>query len=80
MAFAVVNYTLREETNDLRRERFFYDLVNHFYQFSDEKFRKRFRLRKKTAQDLLVLLMPELHRKAKRSHALPETLQLCVAL
>ena len=23
--------------------------------------------------------MPELHRKTKRSHALPETLQLCVA-
>ena len=31
-------------------------------------------------EDLLVLLMPELHRKTKRSHALPETLQLCVAL
>ena len=49
----------------MARERVFYDLVNPFYKFFDEKFHKRFRLRKETAEELLILLMPELHRKTK---------------
>ena len=64
----------------LGRERVFHDLVDPFYRFSDEQFRKRFRLRKETAQELLILLLPELHRKTKRSHAILENIQLCVAL
>ena len=77
MAFAVVNHALRDENNGLRQERVFYDCVNPFYRFSDEKFWK---FRKETAENLLVLLMPKLHRETKRSHVLPETLQICVAL
>ena len=64
----------------LGRERVFHDLVDPFYRFSDEQFRKRFRLRKETAQELPILLLPELHRKTKRSHAILENIQLCVAL
>ena len=61
----------------LGRERVFHDLVDPFYRFSDEQFRKRFHLRKETAQELLILLLPELHRKTKRSHAILENIQLC---
>ena len=38
----------------LGRERVFHNLVDPFYRVSDEQFRKRFCLRKETAQELLI--------------------------
>ena len=58
----------------------FHDRVNHFYRFNDHQFKKRFHIRKETAEDLMILLLPELYRPTKCSHALEESLQLCVAL
>ena len=57
----------------------FHDRVNPFYRFNDHQFKQRFCIRKETAEDLMILL-PELYRPTKHSHALEESLQLCVVL
>ena len=64
----------------LGQEHVFHDRVNHFYRFNDHQFKKRFHIRKETAEDLMILLIPELYRPTKCSPALEESLQLCVAL
>ena len=58
----------------------FHGGVNPFYRFSDKQFKQRFCIRKETAQDLMVLLLPELYRPTKCSQALEGSLQLYVAL
>ena len=64
----------------LAKEQVFHDRVNPFYRFNDKQFKQRFRINKDTVDDLLIMLLPELYRSTGRSHALPESLQLCVAL
>ena len=77
MAFIpAVNHAL---TVTLGSERVFHDRVNPFYRFNDHQFKQRFHIRKESAEDLMILLLPELYRSTKHSHALEESLQLCVA-
>ena len=64
----------------ISRERVFHDHLNPLERYNDKQFLHRYRVRKDTARNLVVLLMPEVYHATKRSHALEPILQLCVAL
>ena len=78
MALSVLADTAHRRA--INREQVFHDHLNPLERYNEKQFIHRYRVHKDTTRKLVVILMPELYRATKRSHALEPILQLCVAL
>ena len=68
------------EERQLRQERIVRDRLNPFDSYTDAEFYGRFRLTRPVAVDLVELLRDQLKHMTARSNAVPELLQVLIAL
>ena len=69
--FEIVDDTLISEENEIglfrsRKKRVVRNRPNHFLEWEDEEFRRRFRLKKKTVEYLLGLIEDKIQHKTER--------------